>query len=336
MAATQPVLEPVFEVWRAGRNVTRRITPYIESITYTDYVEGEADTLEIGLEDTDGRWRDADYPVKGETISLELGYADQPRLACGSFEIDEVELEGPPDQVRLRAIAAGVLRPQRTHLGRAYEDTTLAAIAQKVATRLHLKLVGKIDPIAIRRATQIHENDLSFLHRLADEYGYAFNVKGTQLVFWRRRALRDQSPILTLARTDLTRYSLRDKIMGVVAEARTDYHDPKAKRLRHYKVRDTARAGSGSASADAVKEVTRAESPEQAEAKARAALEAANIEAAVLSCSVIGNPRLVAGVNFTLTGMGNASGVYHIVSSRHAMERGGGYSTGIEAKRVRS
>jgi phage protein D len=335
MTATQPVLEPVFEVWRAGRNVTRRITPYVTSITYTDYVEGQADTLEIALEDSDGRWRDADYPVKGENLSLELGYADQPRLECGVFEIDELELDGPPDVVQLRAIAAGVLRPQRTHLGRAYENTTLAGIAQKVATRLHLKLVGKIDPVAIRRVTQIHENDLTFLHRLADEYGYAFNVKGTQLVFWKRRALRDQSPILTLTRGDLTRYNLRDKIMGVVEETRIAYHDPKTKRLRHYKVRDTARAGSGKASSDVVKHVVRTESPEQAETKASAALDAANIEATVLNCELIGNLRMVAGVNFTLRDMGRVSGVYHIVSSRHTMSRSSGYSTSIEAKRVR-
>jgi phage protein D len=327
-------MHSTWEVIMNGRNVTADLTPYLLSVSYTDFVEGEADTLDIRLEDAEGKFRGSWYPIKGYTISLKFGYAGEPMRDCGAFEIDEIEGEGPPDVIVIRAIAAGVKHPYRTHQGKAYEATTLAAIAQRVARRLKLQLVGKIEPITIRRVTQIHENDLTFMRRLAGEYGYAFSIKGSKMVFYKRSELRNSQATLVLSRGDLTRYHVKDKIMGVVREAQVSYHDAKTKRLKHYKVQDTDRAGKESASEDRLKLNVRVESEEQAKAKAKAALEEANIDATQLELTLSGNPKLVAGINFYLEGMGKFGGTYHVVRSRHDMDRGGGYRTELEAKRV--
>lgn len=334
MASSLGVAHPIFRIVMAGRNVTADLTPYLLSVSYTDFVEGEADTLDIRLEDAEGKFRGSWYPDKGDVVHFHFGYAGNELQYAGAFEIDEIEGDGPPDVIVIRAIAAGVKHPQRTHQGKAYENTTLAAIAQRVARRLKLQLVGKIEPIKIRRVTQIHENDLTFMRRLAGEYGYAFSIKGSKMVFFKRSELRQCKPILVLYRSDLTRYHVKDKIMGVVREAQVSYHDAKTKRLKHYKVQDTDRAGKGSASEDRLKLNVRVESEEQAKAKAKAALEETNIEATQLELTLFGNPKLVAGINFYLEDMGKFGGTYHVVRSRHDMDRGGGYRTEIEAKRV--
>lgn len=331
-----PVAKPAFEVVMDGKDVTAVLTPYLLSVSYADFVEGEADTLDIQLDNSDGRFSGEWYPLKGQTLVLAFGYAGQPLRRTDKFEIDEIEAEGPPDVVTIRAIASGIKHPYRTREGRAYENTTLRAIAQRVAKRLKLELVGKIEPIKIRRVTQIQEDDLVFMRRLAGEYGYAFSVKGSKMVFFKRSELRDGAPVLSIARADLTRYHVKDKIMGVVAEAQVAYHDPKTKRLRKYKVRDTNRADQrGATSADRLKLNVRAESEEQAKAKAGAAIEEANIEATQLELTMFGNPRLVAGMNFELLDLGKLGGVYNIVKSRHDMDRSGGYRTEIEAKGVK-
>lgn len=330
--ADNAVPHPVFLVTIAGRNVTADLTPFVLSVSYTDFEEGQADTIDIRLEDVDGRFRGSWYPTKGDAVMLRLGFQGQPLLDAGRFEIDQIGLGGPPDIVTLSAIAAGVTTPYRTHQGRAYENTTLDAIARRVAQRLKLQLVGTIEPIQIRRATQIHENDLTFLRRLAGEYGYAFSVKGARMVFFKHAELWLQETILTLDRTELTRYHLKDKIMGVVGEAKVAYHDPKTKRTKHYTVRDTSRA----TSSDSLKLNSRAESAAQAQAKARAALDKANGEGTVLEGTVYGNPKLVAGINFGLSGMGVLGGGYHVVRSRHDIDRDGGYRTEFEAKRVKA
>lgn len=330
MGALNAVAHPVFHLSMNGRDVTADLTPFLLSVSYTDFVEGEADTLDIRLEDVDGRFRDKWYPTKGQTVDFKFGYEGEPLKAVGAFEIDEIEGEGPPDIVVIRAIAAGVKHTYRTHQGKAYDNTTLAAIAQQVARRLKLKLVGKIEPIKITRVTQIHENDLTFMHRLAGEYGYAFSIKGTKMVFFKRAELRQCKPILVIDRTDLTRYHIRDKIMDVAKSAQVSYHDPKTKRLKHYKVQDTSRATSDYE----VKVNVRAESEAQAKTKAKAALEKANEDATQLELTMFGNPKAVAGINFDLTGMGRFGGTYHVVKSRHDIERSGGYRTEVEAKRI--
>lgn len=331
METLNQVAHPAYLVWMNGRNVTADLTPYVLSVTYTDYVEGQADTVDLRLEDADGRFRGAWYPTKGDMLDLRFGFAGTALQNAGSFEIDEIELDGPPDVVTIKAIAAGVSKPYRTHRGHAYDDTTLAAIAQRVAGRLKLQLVGEIESVPIRRVTQIHENDLAFMRRVSAEYGYAFSVKGKQMVFFKRAELHARNVSLSIARADLTRYRLRDKIMGVVSEARVAYHDAKTKRLKHHTVRETARETSD----DKIKLNIRAESSEQARLKAEAALEAANSEGTLLEGDLYGLPGLLAGVNFELSDMGALSGVYHTEMSRHTMDRGGGYGTSFEAKRVR-
>lgn len=322
-----------------GKDITADITPTLIELTYTDVVEGESDTLELMLEDSAGRWQDAWYPQQGDTLSAQIGYEGTPLLPCGDFEIDEITLDGATgqgDTVRIRALAAGVKRSVRTHKGRAYENVTLADIAATVARRNKLKLKGTIERIQIARVTQAYEADLPFLKRVAAEYGYAFSVRGADLTFFKRSALKDAKPVLVIGRADvLGHYSFRDKVHGVVEAATVSYHDPRAKVTRRRTVKDK-RGGTNRASADELKLNIRAENDTQARVKAEAALDRANEDQTGATLEgIIGNTRLVSGVNVQLAGYGKFSGKYNINQARHSFSRSGGYTTGIELKRVR-
>ena len=185
------VPHPVFMLSYGQKNITNDITPYVLSVTYTDYLSGQSDELEVELEDADGRWINAWYPGKGDTLSLRIGYEAAPLLPCGTFEIDEIEFARPPSTVSIRGLATGIRKSVRTRTGRAYENTTLAAIAQRIARRNRLTLTGKIRDIRIDRVTQYQERDVEFLTRLAREYGYAFKIVGSKLVFTELADLRE-------------------------------------------------------------------------------------------------------------------------------------------------
>lgn len=329
------VAVPAFELLYDRRDVTIDVSPLLTAITYTDNLDGEeSDSLELTLEDADGRWWQAWYPRMGDRLTLRIGYAGQTLVDCGDFEIDEIEFDGPPSTVRLRALAAGVRRDMRTHRGEAYENTTLAGIAQAVAARHKLRMVGEIEPIPVVRVTQLHEQDLAFLKRLAKEYGHAFNVRGDTLVFHRLASLRAAPPVTVLRMGDLTRYTFRDKVKGTPKSAQVAYHDPESKTLLMHEV-DSDGAVVAEPSADALKLNTRVESSAQAEAKATAALQAASDEATTGTLSLWGNPALMAGSNVLLEGFGRIDGRYQIAASRHDLGRGGGYSTEIEVRRTR-
>ncbi|UGA40140.1 hypothetical protein JOS77_12800 [Chromobacterium haemolyticum] len=182
----QEVPTPAFELSYNGKSITADIARHALSVSYTDHLSGESDELDVELEDVDGRWLDGWYPDKGATLALKLGYRGAALVAAGSFDIDEVEYRSPPSTVRIRALATGVQHPLRTKNGRAYEQITLQALAQRVAKRHRMKLQGKIETVNIDRLTQYHETDLQFLQRVADQHGYVCKVidNNRKLVFW--------------------------------------------------------------------------------------------------------------------------------------------------------
>ena len=77
-----------------------------------------------------------------------------------------------------------------------------------------------------------------------------------------------------------------------------------------------------------------AENDSQAKAKTGSSLKKKNKEKITGSFSVPGNPKLVAGVNIELTGIGAFSGKWHIVSSTHTADTSGGYITDVEVRKI--
>ncbi|MEW5892381.1 MAG: contractile injection system protein, VgrG/Pvc8 family [Pseudomonadota bacterium] len=339
------VPHPVFVLSYEQKNITSDITPYVRSVTYTDYLSGQSDELEVELEDADGRWVRHWYPGKGDTLSLKIGYEAAPLLPCGAFEIDEIEFAQPPAIVTIRALATGIKKSVRTRESRPFENTTLAAIAQRIAKRNKLTLTGKIRDIRIDRVTQYQERDVEFLTRLAREYGYAFKIVGRKLVFTELADLRDGSTVAALKATDLISIRMRDKIKDVYQEAKGKYHDPKTKKLVVYGMKgdqvtevgqtttSTKKQSGQSTSSDTLKLSSRG-SKAAVQAKTQAAMEAANLQQTAGDLTVPGNPKLVAGTTFELADCGRLSGKYLVESARHRLDRGGGYVTELEVKRV--
>ena len=342
MEALNPVPVPAFELSYNGRAITQDIAPYVMSATYTDHLTGEADSLDIELEDTDGRWLDRWYPEKGASLAYRFGYEDAPLISAGRFDVDELELGGPPSTVRIKGLATGVQNAVRTRKGRAYEKTTLEAIAQRIAKRHKMTLVGKIEPLQIDRATQYQEGDLAFLQRLAGQYGYAFKVteNNTRLVFWKTADLHVQKAIRRYAPEDLASWSFRDKVSDVPAGVEVKHHNAKTKKLVVYGVKDgeTTVVGSTTAgkatSADTVKVTRRAPNKASAEAQAKAELDRRLLERTSSEISLEGDPALAAGANIELYGFGKLSGLYTITCATHAIVRNAGYTTSLELKRA--
>ncbi|WP_073652168.1 phage late control D family protein [Pseudomonas aeruginosa] len=331
---TLKVATPTVVVVYEGKDISAHVSPALVELTYVDFMEGESDSVDMALEDAERRWQDAWYPQHGDVVQVQLGFAGEPLLPCGEFEVDEVELEGPPDVIRIKALAAGVKRSVRTRNGRAYENTTLGDVAKTVAQRNKLKLTGTIEPVKIARVTQVYETDLIFLKRVAASYGYAFSVRGDKLCFFKRSELKAAEPTLVIRRQDVTSYHFRDKVRGVVTAATASYHDPKTKQVKKATVQD-AQAKGNQHSADELKLNVRAENEQQARLKADAALDVANEDQTGGSLTMPGQVKLMAGVNVKLEGFGKMDGKYTVTQARHRVSRNSGYGTEVDVKRVR-
>lgn len=320
--------QPAFEVLYNNVDITTDVTRHLTRLTYRDKTQGGSDELEIQVEDVDALWRGAWYPAKGAALVARIGYRGG-LITAGAFEIDEISLAGPPDTVTLKALAAGITEALRTKRSRAHEDITLRRIAEAIAADNALTVEGQIQNVRIGRVTQDNETDLSFLRRLAEEYGYLFSVRGSALVFTDLFEIEGAAVIRSIDRTEVTQHSLRDKTADTYAEVEIRYTNPDEK-----KTIDAAEAAAPGASADTLQLRGRVENKQQAELKAKAALHRANSRAQSGNITLPGDPLLCAGVNIELTGMGVVSGVYHIEESEHTFTAAQGYTTRLEIKKL--
>lgn len=325
-------LQPhTYKILYNNKNITKDISDHLLSLTYTDKVAGEADELEIVLEDTDGLWQNDWYPEKLAVLGAEMGIDDL-ALKCGNFCIDEPEFSfgSSGDQITIRAVSAFFTQQLRTKRSSAHENKTLAEIASNIAARQKLKIQGNAPAIPIGRVTQHKKNDLAFLQGLATTYGYAFSIKGGIMVFTDLTALEGGPNVMNIDKSQIIEGSITDKSSEVFKKAGVKFHNPADKELVEY---ESPEDGSVEGT-DSLEIREKVENKQQAERVATAQLHLKNSYQQSGSITVSGNPLLVAGVNFELVGCGKLSGLYHILKSSHSIIRDEGYKTTIEIKRI--
>jgi len=327
-----------------GKDISKDITSHLLSVSYTDHVKGKSDEIELGMEDTDGLWKNDWYPEKGDTVNVKIDF-DGVVMDCGDFIVDEIELQGPPDTVSIRGMAASVKKSLRTKKSKAHEKKTLKDIAQATAAANGLTLVDgakkvPLDKIRFERSTQNRETDLEYLRRLAEMYGYSFSVRGTKMQFYHLDDLEGADPVLRFDRTELMSYSFTDKTSKVYKKAKVTYHDPKTADVvsgEHEPEPQTNADGESTSditSDDTLEIRAKVENKTQADQAAKAALHEHNSKTQEGSVSLPGNPLLVSGNNIELTGMGRLSGKFHLCQSTHKIDKGGGYTCDLDLKRV--
>lgn len=323
------VRKPVFHIEYQKKDITAYISPFVLSLTYTDYLHGKSDEVELSVEDSKNLWKKSWYPEKGDTIELFLGYEGESLLPCGSFQIDEIELSIPPDLISIKCLATSIKRAVRQKNTNSFENITFRGVVLEIAKKHNLQVVGEIEDIKIQRITQKQESDLTFLKTLAEKYGYIFKITGDKLVFYKLDSLEKSKSVCVLKRDNIIQLNLRDKTQECYSACEIQYHDPKENKVIRYMVK-----AEGIKKGDTLKLNERVENLEQAIIRAKAALHQKNRLQTEGRIVVIGEPKLVAGVNVELRGFHVFDGTYLVETARHSISRVQGYTTEIEVRRL--
>lgn len=324
-----------YEVIYRGTNITANVKSDLVELTYIDRVEGEADEVEILLDDTGGKWRVPPwYPDKGSILSVKIGWPGQ-MIPCGNFIVDEAVVLGGSDgdRIKIRALSSIVESPLRTERNRSFTKAKFRKIINTVASDAKLTVSGNIEDVTIDYMAQKDETDLAFLHRISEMYGYVFNVKSTKLVFTKKSTLQEEREKFELDRKGLSNYQITDSTDNTFQSARQKYYDPETGKTIKYEV--ATPSNFGKVKSDILELIEEAGSQKEAELKTRAALRKA-LNGAVSGNAQLheGNVKALAGNNVKIKKIGVNSGVFHISESTHTINRGGGYDTSINVFRV--
>ena len=327
-----PVRSPNWVLTYQGTNISADISRMALSVTYVDFLSELSGEVEVVVEDHDQRWQGAWYPTLGDQLNLAIGYAGEDLLPCGDFQIDELELAGPPDTFTMRCLAAYITPSMRTPNSAAYENQSLLSIAETVASKYGMSVMSAPDflDLSFARVTQKHETDLAFLKRLAIEHGCDFTVRGSILIFYARAALEAVAPVNSVTRSDIESFEFRNRTHRIYRASQVSYQDSVSKSL----IAQTVTATESIPTGDVLKVSPRCENGQQALLKAQAALDSQNlffIEGVIV---MPGSTAMASGSNLVLSGFGEFDGIYMTTAARHRVDRARGYTTQLEVRRV--
>jgi uncharacterized protein len=331
-AITFPVRAPQWVLNYEGVNITADISRMVTAITYEDVLDGASGALAVELEDHEKLWQGSWQPTEGDLVNLMIGYAGEPLLPCGDFQVDDLSLTGPPDVFHLRCLAAYITPAMRTRNSVGYENETLTQIASTMAAKYGLTLIAASGASSLKfsRVTQRQETDLAFLRRLARSYSYEFTIRGKQMVFYSRGTLEAAATVATISRNDLLRFAFRLKSHRIYRSAEVSYQFADGKEL----LTQSAIAVPETPTGDTLKLTVRCENGQQASLQATGALHAANMVRTSASFTATGATAYTAGNSLMITGFGSNDGKYLIERARHRLDRATGYTTECEARRT--
>ncbi|MCM5528971.1 phage late control D family protein [Parasegetibacter sp. NRK P23] len=325
--------KPEYSIIYNQRDISMDISEQVLGISYTDKVAGESDTIEISVEDTDGRWQNDWYPKKGDTIQAFIRENNR-QLDCGVFEIDETALSSSTggDIFTIRGLAAGIKAPVRTKKSYAHHNKSLREIANTIAAESGLTLLGVVPDITLGVSNQYRETAVGYLNRIGSEYGCVFSIRGDKLVFTHYLEIENSNSVLSIPKSKSITVNLTDQTNKTFKAARVRHNKPNDKEVQEF----TSTEQNPTGSSDTLEIRVKAENRQQAEAKAKYALSKNNTKTVSGDVNMPGNILLVSGSNFELTGFGFMSGIFHIIESTHTIDRSGAYTTSATIKRVKT
>lgn len=204
-------MTPEFRILADGADVTAAIRDNLVSIRLSDRDGMEADQVEIAVADPRARIA---LPRRGVSLSVALGWRERALVDKGTFTVDEVGEDGPPDVITILARAADFRASLKDARDASYDGTTIGAILATVAERHGL--IPAVHPglaaTTVQHLDQTNESDANMVTRLGEDYGAVATIKSGRLVFvprGRGLGVGGILPTFTIDRADGDRHGFR-------------------------------------------------------------------------------------------------------------------------------
>ena len=325
----------------AGKDITKDISPYLSSVSYSDVLKGESDTASINLHDEKRLFIADWFPKRGDTAEIILSRENWSsdttveELPLGSFEIDEITITsdngGNKASIKLNSIA-NKSELRSIDKSKAWEKVKLSKIAADIATAANMELFfdSKEDP-DIQRAEQKEKSNLAFLNKLCADNGLALKVSDNKLIIFDEEKFEQQEPVKVLRYGDgnIKSFSGRATISQIYKSCHVKYqHGKKGEKI------ETTYTDESKADGITLEINKKVDNPAEAEKLARKELRKKNEEEIKVSLSLVGDFVYLAGNCISLEGYGFFDGRYLIEKSTHNV--GSGYNVSLEVRKCLS
>lgn len=325
--------QPVAVVTIGGQIMGAAFFDRLVSLECTDNEGVRSDTFRAVLNDGP----EAGYlaiPERGELVTVALGQIAPTFI--GAYLIDEVTVRCRPYALEFSGKSADVRKDMKRIKVRHWDGKTVSSIVSEIAGEhgLSPRISGDVGSHHYEWIGQEDESDLHFVERLARRHNAVFAVKNGQLIFAEKGSGLSASG-LSLSSGEITPANLLRGSCVVRLADRSQYKDV----IAYYQDKDQVKRKEVRVQADPQGVATdRLGEPyaSEAEATRAAGSRAKQLQRAAdrLSARVDGDPAFAAGAPVTVSGIrpGIDGRPWIIKSVRHRYDKGGGFTTQIEAE----
>lgn len=319
---------PHYQLLVDGLDITGLVGTRLQSIRVVDEAGLKSDTLEIQLDDGRGL---IELPARGVSLAVALGYLGTGLVSLGTYVVDELELEGPPQTLKIRARGADLRAGIKAPKSRSFDDVTLGDLTTTIALDhgYIARVASSLTGVWLGHVDQTEESDLHLLTRLCEDIGALAKPTGEYLCVVERGAATSASgeptPELAITPADVSRWS-------VTLQDRSSYESVIA-RWRDLDGASEVKVTAGSGSPTyTLRQMY--DSDAAARSAAEAKLKALARGTGTLRFTCVGRPELMAEGRVNLSGFrSGVDGAWGITRVTHTLDRGG-YRCDVEGDTV--
>lgn len=254
-------------------------------------------------------------------------------LDMGTFEIDSVDMSGPPDKVTVKSTSipyTSKLRMEKKN--KAWEKISLKGIGQEIAGKNGLKLMYEAsENPTYKRKEQVQTSDIKFLQNLCHAAGMALKVTTLTIVIYDAAEYDKKPAVRTFKKGsgDIISYKMGTKLTDTAyTSCHVSYTDPDSKETIEYTYTPDSKTGTG----QTLEVNEKVNSKAEAIRLAKKRLREKNTQEYTASLKVVGDVSLVAGITVKLKGFQQFDKKYKVTQVKHNLLDG--YTVDLSLKQV--
>lgn len=254
-------------------------------------------------------------------------------LDMGTFEIDSVDMSGPPDKVTVKSTSipyTSKLRMEKKN--KAWEKISLKGIGQEIAGKNGLKLMYEAsENPTYKRKEQVQTSDIKFLQNLCHAAGMALKVTTLTIVIYDAAEYDKKPAVRTFKKGsgDIISYKMGTKLTDTAyTSCHVSYTDPDSKETIEYTYTPDSKTGTG----QTLEVNEKVNSKAEAIRLAKKRLREKNTQEYTASLKVVGDVSLVAGITVKLKGFQQFDKKYKVTQAKHNLLDG--YTVDLSLKQV--
>ena len=245
-------------------------------------------------------------------------------LDMGTFEIDSVDMSGPPDKITVKSTSI----PYTSKLRMEKKNKAWEQISGK--NGLKLMYEASENP-TYKRKEQVQTSDIKFLQGLCHAAGMALKVTTLTIVIYDAAEYDKKPAVRTFKKGsgDIISYKMGTKLTDTAyTSCHVSYTDPDSKETIEYTYTPDSKTGTG----QTLEVNEKVNSKAEAIRLAKKRLREKNTQEYTASLKVVGDVSLVAGITVKLKGFQQFDKKYKVTQAKHNLLDG--YTVDLSLKQV--